>query len=165
MSPFRLFSRWRIAPFPSALPFRRIRVIHTRTRDEKPRILLPPPLETKINDSFSLGFTTTTFCPMPVSYLEEAFSETWIYTKDDRSLRDVFLSPRHKSYGEKLCVHEIKVMYRSRRFETKVNRGTGAWTFVYRLVVYRVWGERNFKKSSRVYIRVNAEGVGGFAWG
>lgn len=59
---------------------------------------------------------------MPVSYLEEAFSETWIYTKDDRSLRDVFLSPRHKSYGEKLCVHEIKVMYRSGRFETNVNQ-------------------------------------------
>lgn len=149
----------------SVSPHPRYTHTHTRWKTANTSSSVYPPLETKINDSFSLGFTTTTFCPMPVSYLEEAFSETWIYTKDDRSLRDVFLSPRHKSYGEKLCVHEIKVMYRSGRFETKVNRGTGAWTFVYRLVVYRVWGERNFKKSSRVYIRVNAEGVGGFAWG
>lgn len=115
MSPFRLFSRWRIAretvsigtsvsPHP--------RYTHTRWKTANTsftyisfskRRLTIPSLSPRIHHHHLLSRAGE----LP----RRGVSETWIYTKDDRSLRDVFLSPRHKSCGEKLCVHEIKMMH------------------------------------------------------
>lgn len=153
-------------PFPSALPFRRIRVTHTHThihamKNREYFFYVYLVLETKINDSFSLAPDSPPPSPVPCpgELPRERRFQKLGYIRRTTVVYETSFYPRVTNHtGEKLCVHEIKVMYsvcRDGSIRNKSRNGVGDRTFV-----YRVWGERNFKKSSRVCICANVGGGG-----
>lgn len=170
MSPFRLFPRWRIARETvsigtSVSPHPRYTHTHTYVHAMKNReyfFYVYLVLETKINDSFSLAPDSPPPSPVPCpgELPRERRFQKLGYIRRTTVVYETSFYPRVTNHtGEKLCVHEIKVMYsicRDGSIRNKSRNGVGGRTFV-----YRVWGERNFKKSSRVCIRANAGGEEG----
>lgn len=136
--------RTREVPFPSALPFRRIRVTHTHTyvRAMKNReyfFYVYLVLETKINDSFSLAPDSPPPSPVPCpgELPRERRFQKLGYIRRTTVVYETSFYPRVTNHtGEKLCVHEIKVMYsvcRDGSIRNKSRNGVGGRTFVYRV--------------------------------